>query len=437
MRARSLLIAFAVAAGFIACGGDDHPSTPAAPSLFLGSPKTLQITGNLSLTSIGQTSQLTATATFVDGGPRNVTNQVKWEVSNASVATITGSGLLRAVGVGDAQVTASYRGVTSSAGAVSVKVPATVTGLVISGPTQIVPGNTEQFTARQQLSDGSTRDVSDTASWSSTNSSVLRHLGSGRFEARSAGEARASASFQTRFAQSAAVLILPTGTFKLSGTVRDIGGTLDSATVEVISGTGAPQSTRSSFNGTYALYGVAGQIRLRVSASGYQPQEDVIVVSDHAARDFSLTTTNPIVDVTGNWTLTLSATSSCTSGWPETVRRREVTAVIAQNDTRLTVTFSGPTVRPGVRSTGRIAGNLFSLNVYGDSYYYLEYSLLDRPTPTDWVGIYGTIEGTASPSTVTGSFTGGFDYYVTSANATFLSGFPRSCQADPTLELRR
>ena len=56
--------------------------------MFLGSPKTLQITGNLSLTSIGQTSQLTATATFVDGGPRNVTNQVKWEVSNASVARL-------------------------------------------------------------------------------------------------------------------------------------------------------------------------------------------------------------------------------------------------------------------------------------------------------------------------------------------------------------
>ena len=109
MRARSLLIAFAVAAGFIACGGDDRPSTPTVPTLF-GPPKSIQISGNLNLTTVGQQAQLTATATFANGQSRNVTKESQWEVTNPAVATISSTGLLRITAVGETQVTATLAG---------------------------------------------------------------------------------------------------------------------------------------------------------------------------------------------------------------------------------------------------------------------------------------------------------------------------------------
>ena len=176
---------------------------------------------------------------------------------------------------------------------------------------------------------------------------------------------------------------------------------------------------------------------MRVSAIGYDNQETDVTVTSGAVRDFMLTTTKPVVDVSGTWTMRVSAKSGCTSSWPEIVRQHEVTATIAQRVTRLTVKFSGPSVQAGFESYGNIIGDSFWLSIYGDYYYYHSYSVLVRPTPTDWVGIYGTITGTASPSVVTGSFSGYFDYYTTPANATFLTGVPRFCPADFGLDFRR
>src|SRR4029450_8616203 len=270
MRTRFLVIATALALGFVACSDDNGPSSPAGPSVFMGSPKSLQITGNLTLAAVGQTSQLTATATFANGQTENVTPQAKWEVTNPSVATISDRGLLRAVAVGEAQVTASFRSVTS--GAVTVNAPPPATKLGVTGPPQMASGTTEQFPATQQLSDGSTRDVSATASWSTSNSSLLTHLGAGRFEARGAGETTARASADRLSASSQTVLILPPGTFKLSGTVRDAGGELPDATVELVSGLGAPQKKTTSSDGKYAFYGVAAGAGVRARAIGYDNQ---------------------------------------------------------------------------------------------------------------------------------------------------------------------
>jgi hypothetical protein len=61
-----------------------------------------------SLSAIGETSQLTATATGPDGAARNVTVDVQWSSGNPSVATISSSGLATAVGFGAAQIEGRY-----------------------------------------------------------------------------------------------------------------------------------------------------------------------------------------------------------------------------------------------------------------------------------------------------------------------------------------
>jgi hypothetical protein len=439
MRARSLLIAIAAAAGFVACGGDSGPgpTQPTVPTLF-GPPTSIQITGNLNLTSVGQQSQLTATASFANGQSRNVTTQSQWEVTNPAVATISSTGLLRMTAIGETQVTATFRNVKSTTVTASAKQPAAVTGLTITGPARVAPGATEQFTATAQYSDGTSSDVSARANWSVSPTTVLEHLGGGRVRGVAPGDAFLFASFSSRGANFQA-LVLPPDTFKLSGTIRDASGGLENVLVEVISGTGVGLKTKSVSGGRYALYGVAGSVQLRISAPGYDTQEATVAVSNQTVRDFNITTSSQPTNVAGTWTVVFKTSSACSSAWPQVVREREISTTITQQGTRLTFSFSGPSIQSSFSnySSGRIAGNDFLLTLYFD-YYYSVYGVMDRPTQTDWVGIYGTAEGVATSSTsITGSFTGWFDYYVTAATANFPTGIPSSCAADSAFELRR
>jgi len=438
MRARSLLLAVAVAAVFVACGGDDGPSPPTVPTLF-GPPTKIDIAGSTALTTVGQQSQLTANATFANGETRNVSKEAQWAVTNPAVATISETGLLRALALGETQVTATFRNITSGPATVTIKTPASVTRLTVTGPARVAPGATEQYTATADYTDGTTSDVTSRANWSAFPTTILQSLGSGRFRGVAAGEASMFASLSPR-GSSFQVLVLPPDTFKLSGTIRDTSGTLENILVEVVSGTGTGLKTKTDSGGRYALYGVAGSIQLRASGPGYDTQEAAVAVSANATRDFSLTTSGQSSNVAGNWTLALKTSSACSATWPQVAREREIPTTISQQGTRLTFAFGGSTVRQGFSfgaNSGRVASNAFQLILYYDDYYGT-YGLLDRPTPTDWVGIYGTAEGTVtSPTSITGGFAGTFDYYATAASATFPTGTVRSCAADPFFELRR
>lgn len=60
----------------------------------------LKLSGNLALASIGQTSQLTATAVFADGSTRDVSKESQWFVGLTGVATIASDGVVTARGLG-------------------------------------------------------------------------------------------------------------------------------------------------------------------------------------------------------------------------------------------------------------------------------------------------------------------------------------------------
>ena len=441
MRPR-LFVMMLLAAGFIACGDDNNNSGPPSPSpvpVFLGPPKSLQIAGTLTFGFVGESRQLTASATFRNGAVRDVTRLAQWASSNPAIATVA-AGNVRVVALGQAQITATYRDLTSSAVVVSATAPAILMSISISGPQEIAPGATAQFTLNGTYSDGSTKDVSGSASWNTFPTNILRSAGGGRVEALAGGDAQIFVNFDRRFT-STGVLVIPPGTFKVSGRVTDSSGAIENVEVRVLSGTGAGLAAKTDFGGNYALYGVAGDVRLSASASGYVTQEIGETITSHTSRNFALTTSSTSVDVSGQWTMTFRTSSACSSNWSAEARQREITAAITQQGTRLTVRFMGPTLVPNFGSgttQGRIAGTAFSMTLFFDDYYVI-YSLMERFNPTEWVGIRGSFEGVAnSPATVVdGTFTGSFDYYVTAANATFPSGPVRTCAAEPQIQLRR
>ncbi|HYN10422.1 MAG TPA: hypothetical protein VES67_23745 [Vicinamibacterales bacterium] len=431
MRTLLLMVAAAIVAGLVACG-DGQPQSPFVPSFF-GPPKSLQINGDLSFTAIGQGRQLTASATFANGSVRNVSSEAEWSSSNTGIATVAG-GLVRVVGIGETQITATYRNVTSTAAAVTVKSNPVLTAISIAGPAEVAPGSVTQFTANGHYADGTTSDITPNVAWSTAGNTNMRHVGAGRFEGLTPGEGRVGATFSGRSA-SKAVLVLPAGTFKLSGTIRDASGGLENVLVQVVSGTGAGQSAKSVFNGVYALYGVAGEVQLRASAPGYTTQDFTVTVNSHGTRDVNLVTAGNTADVSGQWTLTVSTSGACSDSWSSEARLREVGAVVKQQGTRLTITFQNVTLFV-YESIGRIASDVFSMTLYYDDYY-LDWGLMQRVSSTEWIGVHGEFTGVASGPVITGTFAGNFHYYQSAANAQVPGPNPRRCPADSAFEFRR
>jgi hypothetical protein len=308
--------------------------------------------------------------------------------------------------------------------------PAFLASLTIAGPAEVAPGTTTQYTATGRYSDGTTRDLTTSASWSSF--TALRHVGGGRFQAFEIGDARVEAHMTGRSASFPVIIVTP-GTFKLSGTIRDASGTVENVVIQVTSGTGTGLSTNSTFSGRYALFGVAGVVGLRASAPGYTTQELQVTVEGHGVRDVDISPVSEPVEVSGNWTLVVTASSACSDTWPAQARKREVAATVTQQGTRLIIRFPNA-ANPSTNNPARIAGPTFSMNLYYDDYY-LDYSLMERISPTEWVGINGDLTGTATSNSITGELVGNFHYYQSMTN--FPSGVPRGCAADRPFEFRR
>jgi Carboxypeptidase regulatory-like domain len=309
-----------------------------------------------------------------------------------------------------------------------------ITGLSITGPTQIAPGEIARFIATGKFSDGSTQDMTTRATWFS--SGDVRRLAPGQFEGVQPGEAGIGAFFGRVSAQSQSLLILPPGTFKLSGAVTDASGLVEGVVVEARFG-GGSKTVTTSRDGRYAFYGVSGAVELIASARGYNSANMRFTVTGPTVSNIILTTTATPLNLAGTWTLSLAASSPCSDSWPEAVRHLEEPTQITQDGTRLTLSFTGPTVQQSfVGSFGRIAGTEFSLTINFDDYY-VDYGLLERPNPTDWVGVYGAGEASGNESAISGTFNGRFDYYITVASARFPQGVPKGCAANPEFTLRR
>jgi PKD repeat protein/uncharacterized protein YjdB len=121
----------------------------------------------------GQMHQFTATAIYADGTRRDVTLQATWESSDPDVAVASDApatrGQVLAMAVGRAFVSATLDGVASEPSEVFVT-PAVLVGVALTEPApRVMVGQTLQLTALGTFSDASTEDVTDRATWTSTN----------------------------------------------------------------------------------------------------------------------------------------------------------------------------------------------------------------------------------------------------------------------------
>jgi hypothetical protein len=123
----------------------------------------------------GGSVQLTATGTYSDQSTKDVTSSVSWVSADTTVATVTAGGLVTCVSTASTarQVVISAMGTTVT-GAVPVTCLApTLTSVVVApqSPT-LAAGSSVQLTATANFSFGPPQNVTGSATWTTSNSSV-------------------------------------------------------------------------------------------------------------------------------------------------------------------------------------------------------------------------------------------------------------------------
>lgn len=114
---------------------------------------------------VGITEAFQATATYSDNTTQDVTSQVTWTVSDATIAAIDAAGTLTTKAMGMVDVQAALGGVTGKT-TVVVMGTSLLSIQVTPGTVKVPAGVPQQFTATGTYSDGSMVDITLTAAWS-------------------------------------------------------------------------------------------------------------------------------------------------------------------------------------------------------------------------------------------------------------------------------
>jgi type IV pilus assembly protein PilY1 len=153
----------------------------------------------------GQTEEFTATGTYSDGSMRDLTSQVTWFSSTTSVATIVSSGLASSSTTtsGSTQITASLGGISGYT-TLNVNAPPqppptpTLESITVQPPDPTISvGQTQQFTAIGTYSDGSTLNITNQVSWSSSSGGIASIGAGGLATGVAAGTTTITATLST------------------------------------------------------------------------------------------------------------------------------------------------------------------------------------------------------------------------------------------------
>jgi hypothetical protein len=288
--------------------------------------------------------------------------------------------------------------------------PESLTHIDIDGPSSVTPDSTIQYRAIAHVADGSSRDVTAQARWVSSDSAVLSLTPAGIATAHAIGESQITTQYLNLRA-GFGVLVLSSGTYRVAGVVRESGLPVAGATVEVVESPGT--TTVTDALGAYRFYGVVGDIHVRVTKDGYKPVSSTVTVGENETLDFALEPLSPLADVSGLYTLTLTADSCGVA--PEAERTRTYDAQVTQDGPQLKVVLSGARFRTqgdrGNGFTGRIApdGITFNLTgwnefVYDDIYFSVVEVLAENPPRL--LTVSGTMSATRSASGISGFLNG-------------------------------
>jgi uncharacterized protein YjdB len=128
--------------------------------------------------AVGSTQQMTAIGNFDDGSRDTLTSGVTWSASDATIATVSSTGLVTGVKAGNTTITATSGSISGTAQVTVtpsklVSIAITPATAAISASGQLGSSSSVTYTARGTFQDGSTDDVSKSVTFSATPSGFV------------------------------------------------------------------------------------------------------------------------------------------------------------------------------------------------------------------------------------------------------------------------
>jgi hypothetical protein len=147
---------------------------------------------------VGATRQFTATGNYSDGSQQYITQQVTWSSADTTIAAVTPTmGLVTATGAGTVSINAA-QGIIQGSSSLTV-INAALLGVYITPPSAVIQaGISQQFSATAGYSGPSSQDVTQTATWKSSNPQVATVTKVGVVHAVAPGTASISAGYSTK-----------------------------------------------------------------------------------------------------------------------------------------------------------------------------------------------------------------------------------------------
>ena len=197
----------------------------------------IQVTPANSTIDIGQTQQFTAVGTFSDGNTKDLSNLVTWSSSNMTVAAINSSGLALSHGQGSSMISATFNTVDGPVtGTTTLNVAVTLKSLTITPVSPSIANSTSlQLTVTGIFSDGSTQDLTASASWSSSSNGTATVNSKGLVTATGVGSATITA---TQGGVSSATTLTVTSAVLTAITITPPGSSIANGTSEQLTATG-------------------------------------------------------------------------------------------------------------------------------------------------------------------------------------------------------
>ncbi|HXG71034.1 MAG TPA: carboxypeptidase-like regulatory domain-containing protein [Gemmatimonadaceae bacterium] len=284
--------------------------------------------------------------------------------------------------------------------------------IIPGGQFQIAPGASVQLRADAFRSDGSVENVTNKAQWSTWDSQVLAVGPTGLATGRDRGNAVAQVAFEGREARRA-ISVMPQGTFRLFGTIRESGSPVPNVSVTVLSGVGLPEgfTTLSDGNGDYSLYGVSGPVQFTLRKEGYLTATHKVDVAANLRSDVNVVAERPRKDYTGAYTLTISAAPCAASlTLPDDAKRRVYTANVAQDAGLLAVTLTGADFIVSNGSGNRFSGFVdlsdgLTFSIGEDFDFSSRYDIVERFRDTTLI-VHGIVTARGTPQAISGTLKG-------------------------------
>ena len=143
--------------------------------------------------ALGQSVQLTATGNYSDGSARDLSTQATWTSDANSVGVVSVTGVVSAVAMGSAKVTATL-GAVSGGTNLTVNAATLQSIYIYPGNSYLPTGLTVQLVAHGHYSDGSSKDITSTVTWTTATSPVLTVSAAGQVATLTTGTVDISAT---------------------------------------------------------------------------------------------------------------------------------------------------------------------------------------------------------------------------------------------------